>query len=177
MGLDPIRHRFWRLCAMFETELNHRMTAMDAFFLYAERDEAPMHVGCTCIFDGPLPFKKFMKNLEARIHLIPRYTQRAVPAPFNIGHPTWEFDPDFEITNHLFEIKTDELEMEKNDAGLPHGTSSNENTVHPFFVDAQSDSAQTVAPRESNGSTCDCDTIGKNSTFIPFSIFAFFMNH
>jgi WS/DGAT/MGAT family acyltransferase len=89
---------------MIGSDLNHRLSAMDAFFLYIEREEAPAHVGCINILDGPLQYKKFVKNLNSRIHLIPRYMQRVVPAPFNIGHPTWEFDPDFEIENHIFEI-------------------------------------------------------------------------
>ncbi len=78
---------------------------MDAFFLYAEREEQPMHVGATCIFQGRIPYLQFMRSLEARLHLIPRYRQRVVPSPLGIGHPTWEDDPDFNIMNHVFRVK------------------------------------------------------------------------
>ncbi|MFM1918898.1 MAG: hypothetical protein RLZZ303_532 [Candidatus Hydrogenedentota bacterium] len=58
---------------------------MDAFFLYAEREDQPMHVGATCLFEGRIPYLQFMKNLEARLHLIPRYRQRVVPWALVIG--------------------------------------------------------------------------------------------
>ncbi|GMW00729.1 MAG: diacylglycerol O-acyltransferase [Candidatus Hydrogenedentota bacterium] len=86
---------------MGDGQLDRRLTPMDAFFLYVERPEAPMHVGCVSLFEGKLPFRKFVKHLEERIHLIPRYQQRVVPPPFSIGHPTWEFDPGFHIENHI----------------------------------------------------------------------------
>jgi len=78
---------------------------MDAFFLYLEREEQPMHVGGICIYEGKLPFRTFRQNLASRLHLIPRYLQRVVPAPFNLGHPTWEDDPEFDIDNHLIRVK------------------------------------------------------------------------
>jgi WS/DGAT/MGAT family acyltransferase len=78
---------------------------MDAFFLYGEREDQPMHVGAVCIFEGKIPFTKFVKNLEARLHLVPRYRQRVLTAPLNVGHPTWEDDPDFDIRNHVFKVK------------------------------------------------------------------------
>lgn len=77
---------------------------MDAFFLYAERPEQPMHVGATCIFQGKISHKNLIRHIESRLHLIPRYQQRVVPAPFNIGHPTWENDPDFDLKNHIFRV-------------------------------------------------------------------------
>jgi len=90
---------------MSDSDLPRRMSGMDAFFLYAERDDQPLHVGATCVFDGKIPFLKFMRNLEARLHMIPRYRQRVVPSPLGIGHPTWEDDPDFDIKNHVFRVK------------------------------------------------------------------------
>lgn len=82
-------------------KLKRRLTPMDAAFLYIERPEQPMHVGAVCIFEGKLPFVKFMRNLESRLHLIPRYRQRVVFAPMNLGHPTWEDDADFDVRNHV----------------------------------------------------------------------------
>lgn len=88
-----------------DSNLRRRLSGMDAFFLYAEREDQPMHVGATCLFEGRIPYLQFMKNLEARLHLIPRYRQRVVPSPLGIGHPTWEDDPDFNIRNHVFRVK------------------------------------------------------------------------
>jgi len=85
-------------------ELKRRLSPMDAFFLHIERDEAPMHVGAVQTYDGRIPFRKFVNQMRERIHLIPRYLQRVVPAPFRLGHPTWEYDPDFDIENHIRKI-------------------------------------------------------------------------
>jgi diacylglycerol O-acyltransferase len=89
---------------MSSDELRRRLMPMDAFFLYAERPEQPMHVGATCIFDGKITHPYLVRHIESRLHLIPRYQQRVVPAPFNIGHPTWENDPDFDMKNHIFRV-------------------------------------------------------------------------
>lgn len=85
-------------------ELRRRLGPMDAFFLYAERPEQPMHVGATCFFEGRISHRDFTRHIESRLHLIPRYSQRVVPAPLNLGHPTWENDPDFDIRNHVFQV-------------------------------------------------------------------------
>jgi WS/DGAT/MGAT family acyltransferase len=37
--------------------------------------------------------------------LLPRYRQKVVPDPFRFSHPSWEFDSDFDIRNHVFRIK------------------------------------------------------------------------
>jgi diacylglycerol O-acyltransferase len=87
--------------------LSTRLTADDAAFLYLERKEMPLHIGSVSIFEGPLPFEGFVQQIDSKLHLIPRYRQRVVPAPFNIGHPSWEDDPHFDIRNHIFQLKLD----------------------------------------------------------------------
>jgi diacylglycerol O-acyltransferase / wax synthase len=87
-------------------ELNRRLTSLDAAFLYLERKECPMHIGSTSIFEGKLNLKDFTRHIEDRLHLVPRYLQKITPCPFNISHPTWEFAEDFDIKNHIFEIKS-----------------------------------------------------------------------
>jgi len=85
--------------------LNRRLSPMDAFFLYLETEAQPMHIGAVCEFDGKVTYSAFVKHLESRLHLVPRYRQRVVPTPCNVGHPTWENDPDFDIRNHIFKVK------------------------------------------------------------------------
>ncbi len=84
-----------------------RLSAQDAGFLYMERPEAPLHIGSIAVFEGAVPYERFVQNIASKIHLIPRYQQRAVPAPFNIGHPTWEWDPDFDLHRHVMRVKLD----------------------------------------------------------------------
>jgi WS/DGAT/MGAT family acyltransferase len=84
-----------------------RLSAQDASFLYMERPEAPLHIGSIAVFEGAVPYERFVQNIASKIHLIPRYQQRVVPAPFNIGHPTWEWDPDFDLHRHVMRVKLD----------------------------------------------------------------------
>jgi diacylglycerol O-acyltransferase len=92
---------------MSQPILKHRLSTLDATFLYYERKEAPFHVGSTMIFDGEISAEDFALMLSNRLPLIPRYRQKVVPPPFNIGYPSWEFDPDFNIKNHIFQLQLD----------------------------------------------------------------------
>ncbi|HUF05702.1 MAG TPA: wax ester/triacylglycerol synthase family O-acyltransferase [Aridibacter sp.] len=87
------------------TKLHHRLSSLDATFLYLEKKECPLHIGSTSVFDGPLSVRAVKKHVSDRLHLIPRYRQKVVPDPFGISHPTWEPDPEFDIDDHIFEIK------------------------------------------------------------------------
>jgi len=87
---------------MAHVHASDRLTSEDAAFLYLEKDELPLHIGSVSIFDGEIPFEALVDFVESRLSLIPRYRQRLVVPPFHVGHPTWEFDPDFDIRNHMF---------------------------------------------------------------------------
>src|SRR5438128_1357064 len=84
-----------------------RLSAVDAAFLYLERREIPLHIASVAIFDGPIPFEPFVVTIESKLHLLPRYQQIAVPAPFGIGHPVWQPDPHFDIRRHMFRAHLD----------------------------------------------------------------------
>ena len=86
---------------MSQPLLTHRLTSTDASFLYIEKPEAPMHVGSVSVFDGEIDYEAFVDTVEAKLPLLPRYRQKVVFAPFNMGHPTWENDPNFNIRNHI----------------------------------------------------------------------------
>jgi diacylglycerol O-acyltransferase / wax synthase len=92
---------------MVQSKLNRQMTSVDASFLYFEKKEAPMHIGSVSVFEGEIPFDAFVNNLVSKLHLLPRYQQKVVPDPFMLGHPTWEFDTDFDITKHVFKVQID----------------------------------------------------------------------
>ncbi len=82
-------------------ELDHRLTAQDASFLYAESRNGFTHVGSIAIYEGHLSIDELVRHIENRLHFIPRYRQRLAEVPFNLNHPTWEDDPDFRIENHV----------------------------------------------------------------------------
>lgn len=66
-----------------------------------------MHIGSTSVFAGKIDLANLKKHIGDRLHLVPRFLQKVVPDPFNIAHPTWEFDDDFDIEQHVFELKTE----------------------------------------------------------------------
>jgi diacylglycerol O-acyltransferase / wax synthase len=88
-----------------QPNLNHRLSSIDASFLYFEKKEASMHIGSVSLFDGEIPFDTFVAMLDSKMHLLPRYRQVVVPDPFGIGHPTWEFDQHFDVKQHIFKIQ------------------------------------------------------------------------
>ena len=92
---------------MSQANLSRRLSAQDATFLYFEREDSPMNIGSVAVFQGQIPYDKFVKNIEDKIHLIPRYQQRIIPAPLNLSHPTWEWDPGFDIRRHIMPVRLD----------------------------------------------------------------------
>lgn len=92
---------------------NHdRLGWGDAVFLYLEREGVPMHIAGVSEMEGIVSFEDCIRFVESKMPLIPRYRQRVVAPLFNIGRPVWEFDPDFDVRNHIREVT------------LKHGTES-----------------------------------------------------
>jgi WS/DGAT/MGAT family acyltransferase len=81
--------------------MGDRMTALDAAFYHLERAGQLLHVGGIYTVDGPLDYQRTLADLSAKLHLIPRYIQRVVPVPLNLGHPTWEPARGFDIRLHV----------------------------------------------------------------------------
>src|SRR5512146_233057 len=77
----------------------------DALFLYLEREGMPLHVAGVSTFEGVIPLDTFTAYIESKLPLIPRYVERVVMPPLNLGLPTWERDPHFDLRNHVREIR------------------------------------------------------------------------
>jgi diacylglycerol O-acyltransferase len=88
-------------------DLCHSLSGTDAAFLYLERKEIPLHIACVAVFEESIPFDEFVATIDSKLHLIPRYRQIAVAPPFNIGYPTWEYDPHFDIHHHIVRVTLD----------------------------------------------------------------------
>ena len=86
-------------------ELSRRMSGIDAAFLYLERKEIPLHIAGVCIFDGEIPFAEFVRAIDSKLHLLPRYRQVVVDPRFHLGYPTWEDAPRFRIRDHIFKVR------------------------------------------------------------------------
>ncbi len=78
-----------------------RLSSHDASFLYTETASGPMHGTAISVLDGPATFEEVFEFIKARVHLIPRFRQKLALVPFNLAHPVWVDDPDFDIENHL----------------------------------------------------------------------------
>ena len=89
---------------MFGQQLNRRLGPEDNSFLVYDTETTPMNIGAVHVFRGDLALDRFVENIESKIHLVPRYQQLVVPAPFGIGRPTWEFDPSFDVNRHVHEL-------------------------------------------------------------------------
>lgn len=89
---------------MAQNRFGHRLSLQDSAFIYFERDESPLHLGSLGIYEGRIPFQRFVDHLKGRIPLIPRYRQRLTFVPFNLALPTWEDDPNFDILDHIHRV-------------------------------------------------------------------------
>jgi diacylglycerol O-acyltransferase len=83
---------------------NDRLSSGDALFLHLEREGMPLNVASVNVFEGVISLEACTEFIELKLPLIPRYLQRVEAPPFNIGLPTWEYDPAFEVRNHVHEV-------------------------------------------------------------------------
>ncbi len=79
---------------------------MDASFLYMETPSAHSHVVGTLVLDPstapePFTFEKLVDLIRQRLHLLGPFRRRLVWVPFNLTHPVWIEDPDFDIEAHM----------------------------------------------------------------------------
>jgi WS/DGAT/MGAT family acyltransferase len=83
------------------------LTARDAWFVYAERQDTPLDIGTVYVFEGGsrVPGGRGAAGIEQtiaeRLHLFPRYRQKLHRIALNIGHPVWVDDPHFDLGSHI----------------------------------------------------------------------------
>jgi len=85
--------------------VSERLSWGDTVFLHLEREGMPLNVASVCTFDGEISVADCARFVEAKLPLLPRYMKRVVSAPFGIGLPSWEFDPQFDLSRHMREVK------------------------------------------------------------------------
>ncbi|MCC6226467.1 MAG: wax ester/triacylglycerol synthase family O-acyltransferase [Microthrixaceae bacterium] len=86
-----------------------RLSGLDASFLYLETPTSHMHVAMTGIYDtstmpGGYSFEAFRNHIRERLHLVPLFTRRLVEVPFQLHHPVWVEDPNFDLDYHVRRI-------------------------------------------------------------------------
>ena len=78
-----------------------RLSDHDAAFLYGETASGPMHGANIAVVEGELSAQAVRAHIARRLHLVPRLRQRLVFAPFNLAHPKWVDDPNFDVARHV----------------------------------------------------------------------------
>lgn len=82
-----------------------RLSALDATFLALDAPEAPLHVGWTMRFAGPVPpLAQVRRHVDARLHHVPRFRRRVVVPPLGLGDPRWADDPGFDVARHVHHV-------------------------------------------------------------------------
>ena len=79
-----------------------RLSALDTGFLHLEDGISHMVIAGLSVFEGSPPAEGEVRALlAAKLHLIPRYRQRARSVPLEIGRPVWVDDPHFNLAYHV----------------------------------------------------------------------------
>lgn len=85
----------------------YKLAGLDAGFLYNETPRAPQHIASIQVLELPdgVSTTQFMADLKAllleRAHLIPYFTNKLQFVPFQLDHPVWVRDADFDIDRHV----------------------------------------------------------------------------
>src|SRR3954468_5755239 len=86
-----------------------RLSGLDATFLYFETPQQHMHVSIVAVLDpkdmpGGYSFDKVQDLIASRLHLLPPFHRRLIRVPFDLHHPVWVEDPDFDIIHHVHRV-------------------------------------------------------------------------
>ncbi|KMO77520.1 wax ester/triacylglycerol synthase family O-acyltransferase [Mycolicibacterium chubuense] len=86
-----------------------RLSGLDASFLYLETAAQPLHVCSILELDastmpGGYAFDRLRDLLAERIRAMPEFRERIADNRFNLDHPVWVDDKDFDVDRHLHRI-------------------------------------------------------------------------
>ena len=87
-----------------------QLQGMDSSFVALETRNSPMHIGSILIYNpatapgGFVRFKDILNFFEIRMQLSRTIRQRLVRVPFDLDHPYWIEDPDFDLEYHVRHI-------------------------------------------------------------------------
>lgn len=86
-----------------------RLSGLDASFLYLETAQQPLHVCSileidTSTMPGGYTFDRFRDAFSQRIKAMPEFREKLADNRFNLDHPVWVEDKDFDVDRHLHRI-------------------------------------------------------------------------
>jgi len=86
-----------------------QLTNLDASFLYLESSRTPMHIGCVLTFSKPengiMTFERFKGYIESRLSISSVFRRKLKAVPLDLDRPYWVDDMNFDINNHLTQLK------------------------------------------------------------------------
>jgi len=85
-----------------------QLSGLDAAFLYMETPNTYGHVNGLAIYERPYPgfdpFKAVYERFGTLIGHLEPFRRRVVEVPFNLDHPYWIDDPNFDLDFHVRQI-------------------------------------------------------------------------
>jgi WS/DGAT/MGAT family acyltransferase len=87
-----------------------QLSGQDASFVYLDTPTTPMHIGSVGIYDpstapgGFVRFKDILAHIESRLDKARSFRQKLVRVPFDLDHPYWIDDPNFDLEYHVRHI-------------------------------------------------------------------------
>jgi WS/DGAT/MGAT family acyltransferase len=82
-----------------------QLSGLDATFLHMETPSQFGHVSSLSIYERPSesyePLVEWRRQLDRRLHLLEPLRRRLVEVPFELDHPFWIEDPDFDLDFHV----------------------------------------------------------------------------
>ncbi|WP_370961154.1 wax ester/triacylglycerol synthase family O-acyltransferase [Amycolatopsis sp. cg9] len=86
-----------------------RLSGLDASFLYLETPSQVLHVCGLLTLDGSTvpggyTFAKLKEKLDERVRLIPAFRRKLHNPLWNLSHPVWIEDEDFDLDHHVHRI-------------------------------------------------------------------------
>lgn len=86
-----------------------RLSGLDATFLYVETPSNQTHMTGVLVFDPstmkePYSFERMKEFVRGRLGRAPAFTRKLARVPFDVAHPVWVEDPDFDLEAHLHRI-------------------------------------------------------------------------
>lgn len=99
-----------------------RLSGLDASFLYLENNAQLNHVSGLIILDvsvmeGGYEFSKLKRELARRVKGMPAFRKKLHDSLFNLDHPVWVEDTEFDIDQHIHRVAVpapgDDIELAK----------------------------------------------------------------
>lgn len=84
------------------------LSNIDAALLKVEDPTNLMMVTAAIVFSEPIEFEQLLATIEKRLLRINRFRQKVIYQPKGTDKPFWEYDPDFNIRNHLVKVSIPE---------------------------------------------------------------------